>query len=279
MPIVYIIITLLIAVNIIVSYRGLKDFYFMDKYAFVVEKVLVHKEYYRIITGGFLHVSWMHLIFNMYTLYVFGESLGLVLGPLPFLIVYFAGLVGGDLLALFIHRFHGDYSAVGASGAINGIMFASIAIFPGMDVGMFFLPIGIPGWVYGLVFSLYSIYGIRSKNNNVGHEAHLGGALVGMLVGLIFYPSALADNALTIAIISLPSIIFIYVIVKRPTLLMVDSLYYNQHMNTTIDDRYNIDKRERQIEIDAILEKIHRKGINSLSKVEREKLDEYSKTS
>jgi len=88
--------------------------------------------------------------------------------------------VGGNLLALVIHRKNPSYSSVGASGAINGVIFASIAVFPGMKI--FFMP----GWVFGLIFILYSLYGIRSQKQNIGHESHLGGALAGMLVAILF---------------------------------------------------------------------------------------------
>ena len=114
-------------------------------------------------TSGFLHVNWMHLIFNMIALYFFSGSLELYLGPLRFLLIYFASLVGGDALSLFIHRNDSDYDSVGASAGVTGVIFASIALFPGMRIGLLFLPLAIPGWLFGLVYILYSIYGIRSR--------------------------------------------------------------------------------------------------------------------
>lgn len=270
---------LLIVVNIIVSYKGLKDHSFFDRYSFEVDNILVYKDYKRLVTSGFLHVSWMHLLFNMFALYAFAGSLEARMGPSSFLTLYFAGLIGGNLLSLMIHRHHGDYSAVGASGAVCGIIFASIAIFPGMKIGFFGLPLSIPGWAFGLLYVLYSIYGIRSKRDNIGHEAHLGGALIGMLVAVCMVPEVVAENYPTILSILLPGMLAIYLIITRPHLLFVDNHYFNTHVGDyDIDDRYNLSKMDRQQEIDFLLEKIHKKGMKSLTKKERDTLTKYSQS-
>src|SRR5438477_6654902 len=104
---------ILILANIIISYRGFKDSIFYDKYKFRVDAVLLYKDYKRLVTSGFLHVSWMHLIFNMLALYFFSGSLELYLGPVRFLLIYFLSLIGGDLLSLFIHRNDSDFDSVG----------------------------------------------------------------------------------------------------------------------------------------------------------------------
>src|SRR5437764_2427325 len=171
----------LIVINFLVSYKGFKDSTFYNKYSFRIDAIQ-YKDYKRLVTSGFLHVNWMHLIFNMLALYFFSGSLELYLGAVKFLLIYFLSLIGGDLLSLFIHRNDPDYDSVGASAGVNGIIFAAIALFPGMSLGLLFIPISIPGWLFGLVYVLYSIYGIRSRRNNIGHDAHLGGALVGLIV-------------------------------------------------------------------------------------------------
>lgn len=269
----------LIVVNIVMSYKGLKDHSFFDRYSFEVDNILVYKDYKRLVTSGFLHVSWMHLLFNMVALYMFSTSLELRMGPSSFLTLYFASLVGGNLLSLVIHRNHGDYSAVGASGAVCGIIFASIALFPGMRIGFLYLPFSIPAWIYGLLYVLYSIYGIRSKRDNIGHEAHLGGALIGMLVAVCIVPEAIAENYPTILSILLPGALAVYLIITRPYLLLVDNQYFKTHVGDyDIDDRYNLDKMDRQQEIDFLLEKIHKKGMKSLTKKERDTLERYSQS-
>jgi membrane associated rhomboid family serine protease len=159
-----------------------------------VEKILVEKDYKRIVTAGFLHLSWMHLLFNMLTLYFFMGIIENTLREVRFIIIYFSGLVGGHLFALYIHRNHPDYRSAGASGAICGIMFAAIALFPGFSIGLFILPFSLPGWLYGLAFILFSIHGIKTKAGNTGNEAHLGGALSGMTVALIMEPAAISQN-------------------------------------------------------------------------------------
>jgi membrane associated rhomboid family serine protease len=269
---------ILIIANIVFSYKGLADGLFFDRYKFEVDKILINKEYRRLITSGFLHVGWTHLIFNVVSLYIFSGLIERSLGGPGFIIIYFTSLVGGNLLSLLVYRNQGDYSSVGASGAICGVMFASIALFPGFTIGLFFLPISIPGWIFGLLFVLFSIYGIKSKRDNIGHEAHLGGALIGMAVSLAMRPSALIENYLTILIIAVPSLGFIYLIATRPQFLLIDNFFFTTHKDSyTIDQKYNLEKNKMQEEIDRILDKINKKGMNSLSKEEKERLKKYSR--
>ncbi len=268
--------TILIILNIIVSYRGFKDHLFFDKYCFKIDPVAIQKDYKRLITSGFLHVSWTHLIFNMFSLYLFSSSLESSIGSFHYLIIYTAGLVGGNLLSMFIHRNHGEYSSVGASGAIFAIIFSAIAIIPGMHIGFFLLP-AIPGWLFGLAFVLISIYGIRSRTDNIGHDAHLGGGLAGMLVAVALYPSALTENAFTLLIVAVPAIAFILFIIYKPQALLIDNYFFKNHSYLTIEDKYNLSRQNRQKDLNRLLEKIHRKGMKSLSKKEREMLEEYSK--
>jgi membrane associated rhomboid family serine protease len=268
---------ILIIANIVFSYNGLTNNAFYDSYKFKVDSILINKDYKRLVTSGFLHVSWLHLIFNMLSLYAFSGLIESNLGGLHFTIIYFVSLIGGHLLSLFVHRNHGDYVSVGASGAICGIIFASIALFPGMGIGFFILPFSIPGWLFGILYVLFSIYGIRSKSDNIGHEAHLGGAIIGMAVALIIEPSAFSENYLTILIIAVPTIAFMYVIITRPHILLVDNFYFKTHRNHySIDHKYNEEKNNNQKELDKILEKISKKGMDSLSKKEKEKLKYYS---
>jgi len=269
----------LIVANVLVSYRGFKDDFFREKYLFDVDKILINKQYYRLITSGFLHANWQHLIFNMFSLYFFSGGVEYVAGDLPFAVIYLASLLGGNLLALFIHRNEGDYTALGASGAVCGIIFAAIALFPGISVPFFFL-FPMAGWLYGLIFVVGSIYGIRSRRDNIGHDAHLGGALIGMVVAIIMQPQALLDNYVTILVIAVPCLFFIYMIITRPDFLLIDNVFFNKHnKNYTIDHRYNMERIDRQKEIDRILDKINRSGMKSLTPKERQALDEYSKIS
>ncbi len=253
------------------SYKGFKRADFFAKFEFEVEKILLYRDYKRLLTSAILHVNWQHLIFNMIALFFFSFQLEGFFGPAKFLLLYIVSALGGNLLALYIHRHNAAFSSVGASGAINGVIFASIAINPYLSI--FFLP----GWLFGLIYILYSVYGIRSQNSNIGHEAHLGGALTGLLLALILYPGALVQNTVPVVLLLVPTIAFMFIIVKKPGLLMVDNYWFNHNYNYTVDDRFNMQKRNTQQEVDRILDKIHQKGINSLSKKEKEMLEDYSK--
>lgn len=262
----------IILITFLVSSKGFKDTAFYSRYNFVVDHILLYKDYKRIITSGFLHVNWMHLIFNMITLYFFSGAVQVILGPVAFLTIYLVGIIGGNLLSLLIHKNAGDYSAVGSSGGVNAIIFATIALVPGMTI-LFF----IPAWLFGIIYVGYSIYAIKSRSDNVGHDAHLGGGIAGMLVALLFQPSAFAQNYIPILLIAVPAIIFIYIIATKPGFLLVDSFFYNKNHNYSVDHKYNFERRQKEEELDELLDKINRRGINSLSAKEKQRLKELSR--
>ena len=266
---------IILIITAIVSYKGIKDSSFLDSYSFHVDEILVNKDFKRLITSGFLHLNWIHLGLNMLTFYFFSYSLEMTVGVENFLIIYFASLIGGNLFALFIHRNHADYSAVGASGAISGLVFASIALFPGIEIGFLLIPISIPGWAYGLLYVLVSIYGIKSKFGNIGHEAHLGGGLIGLLIAIFMMPQILILNPVPILFILIPSLIFLFMIIKKPEILLIENFFSGKGFRT-IEDNYNLNKRSKEKELDLLLDKINRKGLKSLTKKEREKLNQLS---
>jgi membrane associated rhomboid family serine protease len=269
---------IIIVVTVIVSYKGFADNRFLEDYEFEVDRILVERQYYRLVTSGFLHIGWLHLGFNLFSLYIFSGVVEAGLGSFNFLLIYFASLVGGGLLSLLIHRHHGEYSAVGASGAVCGVMFASVALYPQMGISLFPLPISIPSWIYALLYVGFSIYGIRSQKDNIGHDAHLGGALVGMVLALILHPAALAENYGTILLILVPSVVFLYVIITRPEVLFVDNLFHKTQKDFySVDHEWNARRADQQEEVDRILDKISRSGMGSLSRKEKQTLRDYSK--
>lgn len=264
---------IVIVVNVLISYKGFNDQRFFNAWTFEVDKVLKKGEWYRIITSGFLHVSGTHLAFNMITLYFFAGNIESYLGPWAFLIIYFGSLIGGNLFSLFVHLKNDLYRAVGASGAVSGIVFAAIALFPGMKLAFIFIPVPFPAWIYGLGFILYSIYGIRSQRDNIGHEAHLGGAILGLLIAILYQPSVLEFNQMAILLILVPTVVFVIVIIYKPKVLMIDQKYTG-YMNQ--DDEYR-DKVARQKErLNLILEKVNRNGVESLNQEERDILEDYA---
>jgi membrane associated rhomboid family serine protease len=270
-------ITLFLTIIIVIfSFQGFQNKHFFEKYSFNIDGILKYKEYYRMISSGFLHGSWFHLFFNLYAFFSFGESLEMAIGGSNFLIIFLTSLIGGNIMALYLHRFDGEYSAIGASGAICGIIFASIAIFPDMQIGMFMLPLSISSWMYGLIFVVITIYGIKSRNSNIGHEAHLGGALIGMLVAVGLYPAVLAENYLPIVLIITATFAFIFLLIKHPDYLFIEKFSFRQTDYKDIDADFNERKVARQQEIDEILDKIQTKGIDSLTAREKEALERFS---
>src|SRR6266436_1694183 len=120
---------LLIVVTGVWSFLGFRNPAIIEKFIFNLQSILAEKEYYRLVTSAFLHANWQHLIFNMLSLYFFGERVELELGKYSFLFIYLGAVIGGSLLSLFIHRHH-QYLAYGASGGVCGIIFAHILLFP-----------------------------------------------------------------------------------------------------------------------------------------------------
>jgi membrane associated rhomboid family serine protease len=266
----------LIVITVIISYKGFSDQAFFNAYAFNVGGILGRKEYKRMISSGFLHGSWMHLGFNMLSLYSFIGTLTYGIGTVRFLIIYFGSLIGGNLLSLFMHRHNSNYTAIGASGAVCGVLFAAIAYDPSLSLSMMFIPIGIPGWLFALIFIGITIFGIRSQAGNIGHEAHLGGALVGQLIFIAFVPESLRYNTLPIVLTMVPSVIFLFLVARRPAFLVTGS-FTNTRFGETKDDRYNAERKQRQAEVDKLLEKIHSSGFDSLTPQERDRLDKLTR--
>ncbi|MBV7534011.1 rhomboid family intramembrane serine protease [Chitinophaga sp. sic0106] len=270
------VVILLLLSNIIFSAIGFRNKNFFCKYQFIVEKVLLQRQYWRVFTAGFLHVGWGHLVVNMLTFYFFSVDMVYAVAAWQLFLVYFASLIGGQLFALLLHRRHGDYSAVGASGAVAGVVFAAIVHSPEMYINLLGL-LSIPGWLYAIGYILISIYGIRSKSDNIGHEAHLAGALTGMLLMIALYPAILRAHYLYISAILLPCIFFIYIVLTRPYILLIRNNFFQQQQTyMSIDDKYRMERAHREKQVDAILEKIQRKGMISLTSEERKTLEEYS---
>jgi membrane associated rhomboid family serine protease len=157
------------------------------------------REWVRLITSGFLHADGFHLGFNMFSLFFFGPVVEQIGGLAVFFAVYLGAIVGGGLLALFLHR-HEEYHALGASGGVCGIIFAAIFFEPGMTVLLFYA-IPMPAWLFAVLFIVGSAYGAKAQRDNIGHDAHLGGALVGLLIATAFYPVIVTVNPLLYAFI------------------------------------------------------------------------------
>jgi len=197
---------LIISITIIISYIGFNDSKIFNKYMFQVGAVKQCKEYFRILSSGFLHADFMHLLFNMITLYFFGYLVIYFFGNLGFLLIYLGAIIAGNIFSLFVYQKNFIYSAIGASGGVSGILFAAITINPHMGINFLFIPIPIPGYIFGALYFSYSVYMMLNPKqwDNLGHAAHLGGAVIGLLYAFISYPTLAMNNILQIFIMSLP---------------------------------------------------------------------------
>lgn len=202
----------ILAANIIFSMRGFKDAVFFHKYKFNIGGIRAG-ENIRYFTSAFLHVDTSHLIFNMLTFYFFAPVVTGVLGDIKMLAIYLASLLLGNIFAYFYHKNNYEYSAVGASGAVMGILYSAILLYPDMSLYLFFIPIPIPAWAFGIVYLGYSIYGMKSGRNNIGHEAHIGGAIAGYMITIAFVPSILQTNLWIVLLLAAP-ILLLYILTR-----------------------------------------------------------------
>ena len=257
------------------TYKGFKEQLFMDEYIFHVDPILKQQDYKRLVSSGFLHANWIHFGFNMIALVSFATSLEILLGVGKLTLLYFISLIGGSLLSLYIHKMHGDYRALGASGAVSGVAFAFIILFPEKDISFIFLPeVGIRAWVFGLFFIIVSIFGIKSKEGNIGHDAHLGGAIVGGLLALVLKPADVEINWLIVGALLLPTIAFLILIVRNPAVLMIDK-YWGESVENLRNPKPKAPRfANKESELNFLLDKIAKKGIGSLSRQERKRLEE-----
>lgn len=203
----------IIAVNTLVSLKGFNNNGFFERYKFGIAAIRSGQRE-RMITSGFLHVDLAHLFLNMFTLYFFAGVVISWFGQLRFIIIYFISLLAGSLLALFFHREEPHYSAVGASGAVTGVLYASILLQPNDPLYFIFLPmVGIPAYILGVGYLLYSIYGMKKRLGNIGHTAHFGGAIGGYVTTLLFKPDLLISDTLMVLLLSIP-IILLFVLAR-----------------------------------------------------------------
>lgn len=196
------VVILIIIANVLFSMKGFDNYAFFETYKFQINKI-INGEKIRMISAGFLHADWVHLGFNMYALYLFGDIVSSILGTLNFLIIYFGSLLAGSLYTFYFHKNEPYYSAIGASGAVSGIVYASILLFPDMQLLLFFA-IPIPGYVFGVGYLLYSIYGMKKQLGNIGHAAHLGGTIGGFAITLLLVPELFVVNTIFVVLLAIP---------------------------------------------------------------------------
>lgn len=183
---------LLIAVNTFVSYlayRAFSENNRVDRFLFRPFALSRGQNIEGAILSNFAHAGFFHFLFNMITLYYFGPVVEKLGGRFAFLVVYIVSGIASMLFGYYRHKDDYRYSALGASGCISGILLASTVMYPKMSVYFLFIPFPIPAPAFAILFILASYYFMESSDSHIAHDAHLGGALAGFILGGVFSPS------------------------------------------------------------------------------------------
>jgi membrane associated rhomboid family serine protease len=191
---------IIVAITVLVSFVAFNNDELSQKLIFSPYQAKQHNEWWRAITHGFIHADHMHLFFNMYVLYVFGDliesTLKFIYGPtsgaLYFIGMYIGGLIFATLPSLKKHSENPMYRSLGASGAVSTVLFAFIMYYPLEKLSLLFIPIGIPAFIFGALYLAFETYSNKNGRANIAHDAHIAGALFGLL-----YVSAIDFSNLT----------------------------------------------------------------------------------
>ena len=202
-----IVLLVILVANGLISYKGFNDTHFFRKYEFHIGSIRSGDQF-RMFSSGFLHVDLMHLLFNMFTLYMFAPFVINSVGAMYFAYLYFGSLIAGNLLTLYFHKDEYYYRAVGASGAVMGIIYSAILLEPNLYMYGF-----IPGYIFGFAYLLFSIYGMKAKNDNIGHVAHFGGAIGGFVITLVKFPFLITEEPKTVMALLVP-IVILFIMAK-----------------------------------------------------------------
>jgi membrane associated rhomboid family serine protease len=162
----------------------------IEKSLFRPYEVVRKSRYYTLVSSGLVHGSFTHLLFNMLTFYFFGPPLERVVGTVQFVILYLVGMILSEVRTYLQHRNDPRYAALGASGAVSAVLFASIVIFPQQSIFILPLPVPIPAPLFAIGYLVYSWYLSRHARDGVNHTAHIDGAVTGLVFVALLYPQA-----------------------------------------------------------------------------------------
>jgi membrane associated rhomboid family serine protease len=197
---------ILIIITVGISIYAWSNQELFEKLKFHPYSVRKKHEYYRFITSGFIHADWAHLLFNMFSFYSFGQVIEYVFsglygprtGPLLFLLLYIIGIIAADIYTFIKENQNYGYRSLGASGGVSAIIFSSILLNPLSKIIIFPIPVGIPGFIFGGLYLLYSHYQAKRMEGNVSHDSHFYGAVFGLLATIFLVPNALENFILQI---------------------------------------------------------------------------------
>jgi membrane associated rhomboid family serine protease len=184
---------IIIIVTVLVSLNAFNKSLILDKMVYSPYRVKHEKEYYRLVSHMFIHADSVHLIFNMMSLYFLGSflenelmfSFGSIGGEVHFLILYFFGGLFSTLIPFSRNQDNSNYRALGASGAVSAVIFAAIIWNPTMKLSLLFLPIPIPAYIFGPIYLAFEYWADRRGGTGIAHDAHIGGAIFGVIYVLI----------------------------------------------------------------------------------------------
>jgi membrane associated rhomboid family serine protease len=190
---------IIIAITVVISFMGFNNPSFQNKLMHTPYKVSMLKEYYRLLSSGFIHADYMHLLLNMYGFYLFGEVVERYFttylgsnGNIYFLALYLLGIIISSIPDTIQHKDHAYFNSLGASGGVSSIIFASIILSPLSKLMMIPIPIPMPAYVFAILYLVYSIYMDKKQANNVNHMAHVWGALWGIVFMFLAFPSSIS---------------------------------------------------------------------------------------
>ena len=196
---------LIIAITAIVSIIAFGNHQLFRRMAFNAYDIKHFNNSYRFISYALVHADWIHLLVNMMVLYSFGrvvenyyEMLFGTKGMLYYILLYVGAAALSTLPSYGKHKDNYSYTAVGASGAVSAVLFASIVFYPLGKITIFPIPIGIPAILFGPLFLVYSAYMSKKNIDNVGHDVHFWGAVFGFVFTIVLKPALLTNLYLTL---------------------------------------------------------------------------------
>ncbi len=195
----------LIVLTSIVSIIAFNNLEFFNKLKFNAYLVYHKKEYSRILSHAFIHSGWMHLIFNMYVLWMFGEMIEPAfsspdffphtykIGSLLYMLMYVLAIPIATIPSIIKHKNNHYYNSVGASGAVSAVVFTTILLAPTLPLGIIFIPIRLPAYIFGLLYLAYTVYMSKRNKDNIAHEAHFVGSVFGLIFPIILNPGLIEN--------------------------------------------------------------------------------------